>query len=181
MVKGGATLLARPEKEATVNEIREKLERAQGVILTDYRGLDVRTMTELRRKLAESGIEYRVVKNTLASIAARGAGIGDLSQLLTGPTAMAFAYKDPVTAAKALSGFAKEHKELSFKGGILGKQVISGDQVGALAMLPPREVLLGQVVSAIQAPLSGLVNVLSATYRNLVYVLDAVRRQKEGA
>lgn len=171
--------VARPEKEAMVAELQEKLSSAQGVVLTDYRGLNVKAMTELRKKLREAGVEFRVVKNTLTGLAAKGAKIEGLSQFLTGPTAVAFGLKDPVIPAKILVDFAKDHKELKIKVGILAGQVIDAERVEALAKLPSREELLAQVARGFQAPIAGLVNVLQGTLRSLVYALDAVRRQKE--
>lgn len=166
---------------AAVKELEDKLSRAEGAILTDYRGLDVKSIMELRRKLREAGIEYKVVKNTLALLAAKSVGIEGLEKILVGPVAIAFGYRDPAEAAKLVFDFAKAHAELGVKGGILNKKAIDDKGVKALASLPSREVLLGQVLSAMQGPLSGLVNVLSGTIRNLAYALDAVRRQKEGA
>lgn len=173
--------MPKAEKEATVKELTEKLEGSAGCILTDYRGLDVKAITELRRKLGEQGIDYKVVKNTLFKIAASGLGLPDLEGVLAGPTAIAFSKGDPTICAKLISEFAREHKELQIKGGILGRSILDAPSVATLATLPPREVLLGRVLGAMQGPISGLVGVLSGTIRSLVYVLEAVRKQKEGA
>ncbi|MGI6036835.1 MAG: 50S ribosomal protein L10 [Limnochordia bacterium] len=173
--------MVRPKKKAAVEEIVDKMTRASSAIVTDYRGLTVKSISELRRRLRESGAEYKVVKNTLTTIAAKEAGFPELEEHLAGPTAIAFAYEDPVAPAKVLSDFAKESKILKIKAGILEGSIINADGVQALADLPPREVLLGQVVGTMQAPISGFVNVLAGTIRNVVYALDAVRRQKEEA
>lgn len=168
-----------PQKVAAVAEMADKLRRGEGVILTDYRGLNVKAMTELRAKLREAGVEYAVVKNTLALRAAQAAEIEGLEEYLTGPTAIAFAYEDPAAAAKVLSEFAKTNNALEIKGGLLGKQVIDAEGVKALAALPGREELLAQVLRGMQAPIAGLVGVLQGTLRQLVYALEAVRKQKE--
>lgn len=171
--------MARPEKVAVVTEIKEKLSRSQGTILTDYRGLNVAQATELRKRLREAGVEYKVVKNTLTILAAREGGFEDIVSLLTGPTAIAFGYDDPVAPAKVISQFAKENQDLEIKGGLLDGKMLDVEGVKALAELPSRDEMLAQVARAFQAPISGLVNVLQGTIRNFVYVLDAVREQKE--
>ena len=170
----------RMEKEATVQEIQQKLEKSKAVILADYRGLNVQEVTELRKRLREAGIEYRVIKNTMTSRAAKAAKIEGLDEYLSGPTAIAFGYHDVVAPAKILANFAKDHKKLELKGGILEGRVINLDMVKSLAQLPSREALLGQVAGMLQAPLRGLVTVLSGPLRNLAYATEAVRKQKAG-
>lgn len=172
--------MARPEKEATVQEVLDRLNKSQSVVLADYRGLNVLEVTELRKRLREAGIEYKVIKNTLTSRAAKAAKIEGLDEYLSGPTALAFSYQDPVTPAKILSTFAKDHKKLELKGGILEGKVIGVDAVKALANLPSREALLAQVAGMLQAPMRGLVTVLSGPMRNLAYAVEAVRKQKAG-
>ena len=170
--------MARPEKVAVVNEVFEKLTKAQSVVLVDFRGLTVQEATELRKKLREAGVELRVTKNTLTRLAAEKADLKDLHAYLEGPTALAFGYEDPVSPAKILSDFAKDHKKLQLKGGVLEGRVIDQAMVTALAELPTRDVLLGQLVGLMQAPIRNLAYVLSAPIRNTVYVLDAVRQKK---
>lgn len=169
----------REEKQAAVEAIKERLQKAQVSVLTDYRGLTVAEISELRKKLREAGVEFKVVKNTLTWRAAQDIGLNDLEGYLEGPTAIAFGIDDPVSPAKLLTEFAKTHKALEIKGGVLEGSVIPVEKVRALADLPSREQLLGQIVSAMQAPISGLVNVLQAPIRNLAYALDALRAQKE--
>ncbi len=171
------------EKQALVAEMQEKLAGAKGAVLTNYRGLTVAQDTKLRRKLREAGVEYRVVKNTMTRIAATEAGIQGLDVYLEGPTAIAMSTTDPVAPAKVISDFVKENKlqALEVKAGLVEGKVIDAAGVKALASLPPREVLLSQVLAGMQAPISGMVNVLQGTIRNFVYALDAVRRQKESA
>lgn len=170
-----------PKKEAQVEEIQDRLSRSQGAVLAEYRGLDVKEMTALRRQMREAGVELKVLKNTLVSIAAQRAGIEGLEEYLTGPNAYAFGYDDPVSAAKVLSEFAKDHKDLLIKAGLLDGRVIDAGEVKDLADLPPQEVLLAQLLQVMQGPMSGLVNVLQGTIRNLVYALEAVRQKKEEA
>jgi large subunit ribosomal protein L10 len=173
-------MTVRTEKEATVSQVLQKMTKSQSVILADYRGLNVQEVTELRKKLREAGVEYRVIKNTLTSRAAKEANIEGLDQYLSGPTALAFGYNDPVTPAKILANFAKDHKKLELKGGILEGKIISLSAVKSLAELPSREALLGQIAGLLQSPMRGLVTVLSGPLRNLAYATEAVRKQKAG-
>lgn len=170
---------ARLEKEKKVGEIKEKLKNANAAILTDFRGLNVAEVTELRRQLREAGVDYKVVKNTLTRIAAKEVGLEDLLEYLEGPTAIAFSKDDPVAPAKILTKFAKDHDNLKLKAGILQGKVVGLEQVKSLAELPSREELLAQVARAMQGPIVGLVNVLSGPIRNMVYALEAVRKKKE--
>ena len=172
--------MARPEKEAMVAAVYEKLTKSQAVVLADFRGLTVQEATTLRKQLREAGVELRVVKNTLARLAAEKAELTGLQAFLEGPTALAFGYEDPVAPAKILAEFAKTHKKVELKGGVLEGRVIDQVAITALAELPSREVLLGQLIGVIQAPIRNLVNVLSAPIRNTVYVLEAIRQKQAG-
>lgn len=165
-------------KKQVVVEIKERLEKIQGAVLTDYRGLNVAEVTELRNKLREAGVEFKVLKNTLTKIAADEVGLEGLDPYLEGPTAIAFGVDDPVAPAKILSEFAKTHKALEIKAGILENKVIDPAGVKALADLPSREVLLAQVLGGMQAPMYGFAGALQGLIRNLVYVLDAVKEKK---
>jgi large subunit ribosomal protein L10 len=173
--------MARPEKEAMVQEIQERLSKAQGAVLADYRGLNAEEMTQLRREARNAQVEFKVLKNTLAILAAKALDMDDLVPYLNGPTAFAFGYEDPVAPAKVLGEFAKKNKNLEIKGGILEGAVLDPAGVESLADLPSREVLLAMVMRAMQGPLSGMVNVLQGNIRNLVYALEAVRKQKAEA
>jgi len=165
-------------KQQVVSDIKAKLEGSTSAVLTDYRGLNVAQVTELRRKMREAGIEYKVLKNTMIRFAARELGLEELEPFLEGPTAVAFS-ADPVAPAKIIYDFAKTNKALEVKVGVLEGKVIEAAQVKALADLPSREELLAKVVGGMQAPLYGLASVLSGTLRSFVYALDAVRKQKE--
>lgn len=140
-------------KKQVVAEVTEKFSNAKSVIITDYRGLTVAEVTELRSRLRAQGVEYRVIKNTLLKIAAKDAGIEGAEEYFQGPTAVAYGLEDAVAPAQVLSKFIKEYKKMEIKGGILEGKVIGFDEVKALADLPPREILLGQVASVFQAPI----------------------------
>ena len=152
----------------------------QGAVFVGFSGLSVADVTKLRRKFREGGVEYKVVKNTLTRIAADELGFNDLDAVLEGPTAIAYSAEDTVAPAKILKDFIKETKTeaLTVKAGIADGQVIDAAAVEALASLPSREELLAKLVGSMQAPISGLVNVLQGNIRNMVYVLDAVRAKK---
>lgn len=166
------------EKQLIVSEIAEKMTQSHSIVITDYRGLNVEQVTELRRRLREAGVEYRVLKNTMVRFAAQQVGIEGLDDVLAGPTAVAFGMKDAVSPAKILSDYAKENDKLQIKAGVLEKRVLSPNDVKALADIPPREVLLSMVLRGMQGPISGLVNVLQGNIRNLVYVLSAIQEKK---
>jgi large subunit ribosomal protein L10 len=168
------------EKEAVVSEIQKKFEMAKTVVLADYRGLNVEEVTELRKKMREAGIDYKVLKNTMTSRAAKAANIEGLDDYLSGPTALAFSNQDYVAPAKILADFAKDHKKLELKAGVLDGKVIDLESVKNLANLPSREVLLGKLAGLFQAPVRGLVTVLSGPLRNFAYAVEAVRKQKAG-
>lgn len=171
----------RPEKVAKVAELKELLTNSKCAILVDFCGLTVAQDTVLRRKMREAGVNYSVVKNTLLRIAAEEAGIEGLEAVLEHNTAIAVAPEDPVAVAKIICEFAKENKALKVKIGVLDGKVISADEIKALAALPPKEVLIAKMLGSMNAPISGFVNVLQGTIRNVVYALEAVRKQKESA
>lgn len=169
----------RPEKAGKVAELKDLLTSSKGVVLVDYCGLTVAEDTGLRSKMREAGVKYMVAKNTFIRIAAQEAGIEGLDAYLEHNTAVAFSAEDPVAPAKILNDFSKDHKALEIKAGVLDGKVIGLDEVKAVAELPSREELLAKLVGSMQAPISGLVNVLQGTIRNFVYTLEAVRQKKE--
>lgn len=168
----------REEKKQIVEELKDKLNQVKAAIFTDYRGLNVEEITELRKQLREAGIEYKVVKNTLTRIAAKDINMDFLEEYLTGPTAIAFSFEDPVTPAKILSKFANSHKALDIKAGLVEGKLIDAEGIKALADLPSREVLIAKVIGGMQAPISGLVGVLNGPMRGLVYALKAIQDKK---
>ena len=168
------------EKKQVVDELVERLERANILITTDYRGLTVGEMTELRRKLRREEIEYRVVKNNLVRFAAERIGRAGLMDVVEGPTAIAFGYGDIILPAKTLLDYIRSTKiELKISGGMLEQRVLSDADVTALATMPPREVLVAKFIGGLQAPIYGLVNVLNANLTGLLGVLLARQRQLE--
>lgn len=170
----------REQKEAKVAEIRDRFQNSQSVIFMDYRGLNVATVTRLRRQCREAGVEMKVIKNTLARIAAEELGLSEINQKLEGTTAAFYGLNDPVAPAKVIEDFLKENRlTLEIKGGIVNGKVIEAAAVKELAGLPDRSVLLAQVLGTMVAPLTGFYSVLQGNTRNLVYALEAVRKQKE--
>ena len=167
------------EKSLIVSEIKEKFQQSSGVVLADYRGLTVAQVTQLRAQLRKAGVEYRVLKNTLVRRAADELGVEGLDSYLKGPTALAFS-SDPVAPAKILIDFAKANKLKKFqiKAGVLEGKVIGAEGVKALADLPSREVLLAMVLRGMQAPLTGMANVLQGPIRKMGYALEEVRKLK---
>jgi large subunit ribosomal protein L10 len=168
----------RQEKVAVVTEVREKLSAADAAIITEYRGMSVAALAQLRRTLRQSGAEYKVYKNTLARFAAREAGIDGLEAMLIGPTGITFVNGDVAAAAKALRDAAKANPLLVIKGGSLGNKMLSAKDIEALADLPPRDVLLAQLAGAFQAPLVKTAGLLQALPRNFAYGLKALIDQK---
>lgn len=171
----------RPEKVAVVDEVREKLSEADAAILTEYRGLKVGDLADLRKSLRSAGGEYRVYKNTLVRFAARDLGLGELDEMLTGPTAIAFVKGDAAAVAKALRDYSRTNPTLVVKGAVLGTTVLDAKSTGALADLPSREVLLAQLAGALQAPLAKFAGLLQALPRNFAYGLKALIDQGGGA
>ena len=174
--------MARPEKEKTVQELTEKFKKAKAVYLTDFTGLDVIRTTELRKKLREQSVEYLVVKNTLAQLAAKNAGYDMLLDYLTGPTGMAFGVTDPIIPAKVLMDFIKDDTiKLSVKVGVVEGKMVTPKEVKQLALLPTRDVLLSQILAGFQAPIAGFVGVLGGILQKFVGTVDAIAKQREAA
>lgn len=169
-----------PRKEQEVAEITEILKGSTLTILANYRGLNVTQMQTFRRDLRESDSKFRVVKNTLTGIAAGNAGLEEIKPFLEGPTAIVTSGEDPVGPAKATQTFARTSRTLEIKAGVLEGNLIPASEVERLASLPPRDELLAKVVGGLNAPLSGLVGVLSGPVRSLAYVLQARADQLGG-
>ncbi|HQD41547.1 MAG: 50S ribosomal protein L10 [Clostridiales bacterium] len=165
-------------KQQVVNEIKEKFQRAEAVVLVDYRGLNVAEVTELRKRFREAGADYKVYKNTLMTRALTELGMEELIPYLTGPNAVALGYDDPVVPAKIISEFAKDHDKLEVKAGMISRKVIGAEGVKSLANLPSKEVLVAQALGGLNAPITGFVNVLQGNIRNLVYALNAIAEKK---
>lgn len=179
-------MAVRPEKQAVVAELKESFASAKGIVLTGYKGLTVAQDTKLRAKMREAGVKYRVVKNTMLRFAVKDLGYDDLVQYLEGTTAVAYSSEDVIAPAKVIEAFLKENNltktdTLVVKAGVVDGKVIDAAGVKELASLPSREVLIAKLLGSMQAPISGVVNVLQGTIRNAVYVLEAIRKQKESA
>ncbi|MCY7297591.1 MAG: 50S ribosomal protein L10 [Ilumatobacteraceae bacterium] len=171
----------RAEKVAVVDELAAKLQSADAVIITEYRGLKVGQLAGLRRQLRDAGGEYKVFKNTLARLGAAKAGVEGLDEMLLGPSGITFVTGDVAAVAKALRDAAKANPLLVIKGGSMGGKVLSTKDVEALAELPSREVLLAMFAGALQAPLVKTAGLLQALPRNFAYGLKALIDQKEAA
>lgn len=171
----------RKDKETFVEEVAGLLADAEVMYVSDYRGLTVAQISDLRGRLRPSGARLRVLKNTLTRRAAAQAGRDELLELLNGPTAITFCGDDPVAPAKALVEFAKKNDALDVRGGVLQGKPIGAADIKALATLPPRHALIGQVVGTMAAPLSGLVTVLGATIGGLARSLQQIAEQKAAA
>ncbi|WP_026895854.1 50S ribosomal protein L10 [Clostridiisalibacter paucivorans] len=166
-------------KKQVVEEIKGKIDKAQAMVLVDYRGLNVEEVTELRKKFTEAGVEYKVYKNTMMRFAFKDQGLEEFNKHLVGPNAIAFGFEDPVAPAKITNEFAKEHEELDIKAGVVDGKIIGLDGIKELAELPPKEVLIAQVLGGLNGPISGFANVLQANIKNLVYALNAVKEKQE--
>jgi large subunit ribosomal protein L10 len=173
--------MARPEKVAVVEEIRTKLAESDAAVLTEYRGLTVHELADLRGSLRGAGTEYKVFKNTLARRAVEGAGLDEITSLFEGPVAIAFVRGDAAAAAKALRDFGKNNPALIVKGGLLGERVITPGDIDALAELPSREVMLTQIASMFQAPLTKAAGLFQAFTRNFAYGVQALINERIAA
>ena len=171
----------RTEKQTFVSDFREKVRAAPVLYLTDFSGLDVKSITLLRRRLKDSGAEYLVVKNRLVKLAVADLDLPDISEALLGPTGVVLGYEGIVEPAKAVSDFAKEHDDKPvFKLGIIDKQIVSAVEIQRLAKLPPREQLLAELAGALEAPMSALVSALEGKVQEMAGLLEALREQQDG-
>lgn len=173
--------ITKEKKREIVADYVERMSGSQAIILTDYRGLTVANITELRIRLREVGGGFQVVKNTLFDRALQDAGISMPEEQLEGPIAVGYCFEEAPPVAKALMEFAKESATLKIHGAILGNQFLDVEGVRSLAALPAREVLLAQLVGAVQGPMSGLVTTITAPMRELVQVLQARSDQSQEA
>jgi large subunit ribosomal protein L10 len=171
----------RAEKVAVVNEVKDRLQASDGAVLTEYRGLKVAELAQLRRELAAAGGDYKIYKNTLVRLAVADGPQAPIHDMLTGPTAIAFVQGDVSAVAKALRDFARGNPSLIVKGGVVGTGLLSASDINALAELPPRETLLAQFAGALSAPLQQLAGLIQAVPRNLAYGLSALIEQRQAA
>ena len=166
-------------KVQLVEDLKTQLENAQGVVLADFTGLDVKKMTQLRRECRKAESSFFVIKNTLALHAIKEVGMEGLGQFLEGPTGWAITGGDAVTPAQILNDFSKEHKLHHIKGGFFDGVVASAEEVAAIAILPSKPVLIAQIMGLIQSPMQGLAGGLNEVVASLARALDEVRKQKE--
>ncbi|MFC1501445.1 50S ribosomal protein L10 [Elusimicrobiota bacterium] len=166
------------EKELLVEKLTDKIKKNNNIVFTEYQGLTVSEISDLRSQLRACKCEYKVVKNTLSKIALKNAGLESFANYFDGPTAIAIENGDFVASAKVLAKFAKEHDKLKIKAGISDKKELSVENIKILSQLPSREVLIAKLLNVMQAPISGMVNVLQGTIRNFVYVLEAIKQKK---
>ncbi len=148
--------------------------------MTDYKGMTVAELSELRRLLRTGGVDYQVVKNTLARIASQDTPVSAARDAFKGPVAIAIGYKDPIMTAKKIIEFSKKNEKLKLTGGVIEGKLFSVNEVKTIADLPPREVLLSMMAGAFQAPLSKMAGALSATVSSFAYAISALRTKKEG-
>jgi large subunit ribosomal protein L10 len=169
----------RSDKEAIVAEVAERAARATAMYFADFTGLTVEEATELRREFRKAGVEYRVVKNTLAKKALEQlTGYDRVFEKLVGPTGIAFSYDDAVAPAKIIKKFSDKSGKLKLKAAILEKQVFDGSRLDELSKLPTRAELMAGVLGSIQAPMTGIVGAIGAVMRDLVNVIDAIEKKK---
>lgn len=173
--------MATAKKQDLIVEIKDKLVSAEAVIMTDYRGLTVKQMGQLRSKLREVGAEVKVYKNTLTQIAVRELDLPNMDSYLEGPTAFVFAEGDPVAPAKALAAFMKENKALELKGGFVQNALVDADGVKAIATLPSREELIAKLMGSMVNPVRGFMSMCNAPAGALARVMKAVADQKAAA
>ena len=166
-------------KQRITEDLHDRLARSAIIVLTDYKGLDVTSINDLRRKLREANIEYQVVKNTLLVRAAENTDVALIKDHFKGPSAIAISYDDPVAPAKVLTQFAKDNNKLEIKVGVLNGKVLDAQDIKALAMLPAREVMLAQLLATLNAVPTSFVRVLAEVPRSMLNVLTALKDQKE--
>jgi large subunit ribosomal protein L10 len=171
----------REKKAEVVRALADRLQRSETLYLTDFTGIAVKPMTELRGRLRDAGVEYVVVKNTLALRALKEAKVTGLDEVLRGPTGFVFAGADPLAAAKVLTAFQKEHETLTVKLGMVDGRQMTPAEISRLASLPSRDELLAQMGGALQAPLQGFVGVLSSMLYQFVGAVEALRAQRASA
>lgn len=173
--------MKRTDKESFVSDLRERLQKAPVVYLTDFTGLDVKSITKLRRSLRESGAEYMVVKNRLARLAFGDTELPNIFEDMTGPTGVVLGYEDVVSPAKALTEFAKEHdSKPAFKLGILENKVLQPEQIDRIAKLPPKDQLLAELAGAMSAPMAMLATAMEGKLQEMAGLIDALREKRQG-
>jgi large subunit ribosomal protein L10 len=168
----------KPEKVESVTELHDKFARAVSAVLTDFRGLTVQELTDLRQQLRQASLELAVVKNTLARLAVRETPFERLSPYLKGPTSITFSYRDSVAPAKILSAYVKKQPKLAVRAGLFEGEVVPAEKIAEIADLPPRDILLAQALAAMQGALAGLVWTLQGVLSTFIGTLQAIHDRK---
>lgn len=176
---GRGCKLNRSEKEQVIEELRDRFTRAKAIVFTDYRGLTVAQLSDLRRLLREGNFEYKVVKNTLAGIASEGTSVAVGKDSFKGPIGIAISYDEPVLAVKKVLEFARKNDKLKVKVGLVEGALCSADELKAVADLPPKQVLLAILAATFQAPLTKMACLLNATLSQFEYALEALKNKKD--
>ena len=171
-------LITKEKKSKQLADLTEKLSKSKAVVFTEYKGLTVAQIAHLRKNLKEAGAEYKVFKNTLVLIAAKGTAYEAAKDVLTGPTGLAFGYDDPVAAAKKVLEFAGKNDKFKVKSGVIDGKFYSTDEIKEISKLPSKTVLLSILAGAFQAPAAKLARALNATVAQFAYALEAVKTQK---
>jgi large subunit ribosomal protein L10 len=168
-----------PVKEKAIAELHEKIGKAKSLLLTDFSGMNVEQMHELRTQLRKSSIEYKVVKNSLARISVEQLGMQEVVNFLDGPTAIALGMDDPLAPAKIITEYVKKNAKLKIKAYILEGKAYEGEQIEKIAKLPPREVLIAQLLGTMSAPISNVIFSLQNLLQKTVYVINEIKAKKE--
>ncbi|MBI3592311.1 MAG: 50S ribosomal protein L10 [Nitrospirae bacterium] len=171
-------MITKEKKSQQITELTERFSRSKAVVFTEYKGLTVAEIAELRKLLKEVGAEYKVAKNTLVNIAAKGTPIESAKDFFIGPTGIAFGFDDPIAAAKKLLEYAAKNDKLKVKSGVVDGRFCSVDEIKAMSKLPPRNVLLSMMAGTFQAPLSKLAGALNATVTQFAYALESLKNKK---
>ncbi|MBI4825267.1 MAG: 50S ribosomal protein L10 [Nitrospirae bacterium] len=171
--------MKKEEKVRVITELQEKFSKATGLIFTDYRGLTVEEISDLRKKLREHSFEYRVVKNTLAKRAAVETPVNAAKEMFKGPVGVAFGYGDPVMLAKQMLEFSKANEKLQIKGGMVEGGVCNAAQIKTISELPSREVQLSMLIGAMQSPVSKLARLLNASVAQIIYAMEALKTKRD--
>jgi large subunit ribosomal protein L10 len=171
----------KPKKIETVHDLAERVSRARGIFFTNFKGLTVAEITDLRRQCYNAKVDYLVCKNTFSRMVLRDKGYGDALKHLQGPTALAFGYDDPAVAAKILYDFAAKNEKLVLKGGVFEGKAVTAKDIQAIKDLPSRDQALSMVIAAIFGPVQGFYNVTNAVLRDFVSVIDQIIEKKKAA
>jgi len=171
--------MARPEKEAVVKEVAEIFENAKGVFIADFQGLDVEKISDLRRKCREASVSFRVIKNTLARLAAKQVNHEEMVSYLQGPSAIAFSYDDPSAPARVISEFAKKEEKPTIKMSLFEGEFYGPEKVAKIAALPSKDVLLSKIAGGLNAPMQGFASALNGLLLKLVYSVNEIKNVKE--